>query len=138
MANISNLERQHGEIRELFLVIKEGINANDIKENLDSLVKNINILAGKINVHMHSEDKFLYPTLIESEDEDLRKLAKEYGEEMGTIHGDFSDYKNKFNTKYKILNDTDSFLKESKEILKLLESRISKEDMHLYPKIKAL
>lgn len=138
MANISNLERQHGEIKELFSKIKQEINSNDIEGNLDSLVRDINTLAGKLNIHMSSEDKFLYPTLVESKDEQLKQIAKQYSEEMGSIHIEFNNYKNKFNTKNKIMGNIAGFLKESNEITKILENRISKEDMHLYPKIKAL
>ena len=138
MANIDNLERQHVEIKDLFLKIKKDINSNDIKVNLDTLVRNINTLAGKLNIHMSSEDKFLYPALVESKDQQLKEIAKQYSEEMGHIHVQFNNYKNKFNTKSKILNDIDEFLKESKEIIKLLENRISKEDMYLYPKMKSV
>lgn len=138
MANINNLERQHVEIKDLFLKIKQEVNSNDITVKLDTLVRDINTLSGKLNIHMSSEDKFLYPQLIESEDQQLKQIAKQYSEEMGNIHLEFNNYKNRFNTKTKILSDTDGFLKESKEIIKLLENRISKEDKHLYPKIKSI
>lgn len=138
MANINNLERQHSEIKELFSKIKQEVISSNITSNLDTLVKNINTLSGKLNIHMSSEDKFLYPRLIESKDDQLKQIAKQYSEEMGSIHIKFNDYKNKFNTKSKIVSDVDGFLKESKEIIKLLENRISKEDTHLYPKINAL
>lgn len=138
MANIDNLERQHAEIKDLFLKIKKDISSNDIKVNLDTLVRNINTLAGKLNMHMNSEDKFLYPALLESKDQQLKAIAKQYSEEMGHIHIEFNNYKNKFNTRSKILSDIDGFLKESKAIIILLENRISKEDMHLYPKMKSV
>jgi len=105
---------------------------------LDILVREINVLAGKLNVQMNSEDKFLYPALIESNDTQLKQIAKKYSDEMGNIHVGFNCYKNKFNTKTKILSDIGGFLKETKEIIKLLEERISKEDMYLYPKMKSL
>lgn len=138
MININNLERQHIEIRESVSKIKQGINSNDIKGALDILVREINTLAGKLNIHMNSEDKFLYPALIESNDNQLKQIAKQYIEEMGNIHAGFNNYKNKFNTKSKIINDVDGFLRESKGIIKLLEERVTKEDMHLYPKMKTL
>jgi len=138
MININNLERQHIEIRESVSKIKQVVNSNDIKGALDILVREINTLAGKLNIHMNSEDKFLYPTLIESNDNQLKQIAKQYSEEMGSIHAGFNNYKNKFNTKSKIINDVDGFLRESKGIIKLLEERVTKEDMHLYPKMKTL
>ncbi|SHK24635.1 Hemerythrin HHE cation binding domain-containing protein [Clostridium cavendishii DSM 21758] len=138
MANINNLERQHTEIKDLFLKIKQGINSQDIEANLDMLVMSLNTVAGKLNMHMNSEDKFLYPELINSRNEELKDMAKQYSDEMGNINIEFNNYKNKFNTKRKILNDLDGFLKESKEIFKILEDRIYKEDMYLYPKMKSL
>ena len=138
MANIDNLERQHSDIKDLVSKIKQEVISSNIALSLDTLVKNINTLSGKLNMHMSSEDKFLYPTLIESKDQQLKQIAKQYSEEMGNIHIEFNDYKNNFNTKTKVLNNIDGFLKESKEIIKLVENRISKEDINLYPKIKAL
>ncbi len=138
MANINNLERQHLEIKDSVLKIKQALSSKEINGVLDILVREINTLAGKVNIHMNSEDKFLYPALIESNDKQLKQIAKQYSEEMGNIHMGFNSYKNKFNTKTKILSDLDGFLKGSKEIIKVLEERISKEDMYLYPKMKAL
>jgi hemerythrin-like domain-containing protein len=138
MANINNLERQHSEIKDSVLKIKQGINSINITEAVDVLVREINTLAGKLNIHMNSEDKFLYPALIESNDKQLKQIAEKYSQEMGDIHTGFNTYKNRFNTKTKILSDEDGFLKGSKEIIKLLEERVSKEDMYLYPKMKSL
>jgi len=98
MANINNLERQHAEIKATVLKIKQVIDSNDLKTGLDILVREINVLAGKLNVHMNSEDKFLYPALIESNDAQLKQIAKKYSEEMGNIHVAFNCYKNKFNS----------------------------------------
>jgi hemerythrin-like domain-containing protein len=138
MASINNLERQHSEIKDSVLKIKQGINSINITEAVDVLVREINTLAGKLNIHMNSEDKFLYPALIESNDMQLKQMAEKYSLEMGSIHTGFNTYKNRFNTKTKILSDKDGFLKGSKEIIKLLEERVSKEDMYLYPKMKSL
>ncbi|KMT21164.1 hemerythrin domain-containing protein [Clostridium cylindrosporum] len=138
MVNINNLERQHEEIKELASKIKVNINSNNLEENIDVLVKDLNILAGKLSIHMSLEDKFLYPELINSKEDKLKEIAKQYSYEMGNINSGFKNYKSKFNTKTKILNNIEEFSKESKEIIKLLESRISKEDTHLYPKVKSL
>lgn len=138
MANINNLERQHTEIKDLFLKINGQIDSKYIKVEIGSLVRDINTLAGKLSIHMNSEDKYLYPELMKSKDEDLQRIAKTYSEEMGDLHAEFNNYKNNFNTQTKILNDMDGFLKESKKIMGLLENRISKEDTHLYPRIKSL
>lgn len=136
--NIDNLERQHLEINSLFSKINKNLNSNNITNDIDSLVWDINTLAGKLNIHMKTEDKFLYPELINGDNENLKKIAIEYSQEMGNIHKVFEEFKNNFNTKNKILNDIDKFLIESNKVLKLLKSRIDKEDRSLYPKMKLL
>lgn len=138
MLGINNLERQHKEIWELLFKIKHIVNSNNINESIEDLVMNINTLAGKLNVHMNSEDKYLYPNLKKSNNEELRDMAEQYSKEMGNIYIEFNNFKNKFNTKNKILNNLDCFLVGSKELMKMLENRISKEDKHLYPKVKSL
>lgn len=136
--NIDNLERQHLDIKGLFKKINNTLSLRNMEDSLDELVWDINTLAGKLNIHMKTEDKFLYPELINSSNTNLRNISKEYSEEMGNIHVIFTEFKNQFNTKNKILNDKDKFLIESKKVLKLLENRIEKEDKSLYPKIKSL
>ena len=136
--NIDNLDRQHLDIKGLLKKINSILSIRNMEDSLDELVWDINTLAGKLNIHMKTEDKFLYPELINSSNNNLRNISKEYSEEMGSIHIIFTEFKNQFNTKNKILNDKDKFLIESKKVLKLLENRIEKEDKSLYPKIKSL
>ncbi|KRQ85763.1 hypothetical protein ABG79_02464 [Caloramator mitchellensis] len=136
MTNINNLERQHAEIRELITNISRSVDYKPLEENIDIIVKYINTLAGKITIHMNTEDNFLYPALLNSNNEQIRIIAKEYKQEMGNISNLFNLYKNKFNTKSKILNNIETFSKETIDILSLLQKRIEKEDKNLYPKIK--
>lgn len=136
--NIDNLERQHLDIKGLLKKINSILSIRNMEDSLDELVWDINTLAGKLNIHMKTEDKFLYPELINSSNTNLRNISKEYSEGMGSIYIIFTEFKNQFNTKNKILNDKDKFLIESKKVLKLLENRIEKEDKSLYPKIKSL
>lgn len=136
--NINNLERQHTEIKDIFSKIERLLYKNNFNENIDELVLNINTLAGKLKIHMNTEDRLLYPQLINSDVENLKNIANEYSKEMGDIHNIFINFKNKFNTKNKILSDLDGFLEEIKRVFPMLKNRIEKEDKHLYPKIKNL
>jgi hemerythrin-like domain-containing protein len=121
-----------------FNKINKTLSLSNVTDDLDGLVLDINTLAGKLNIHMRTEDKFLYPQLINSKDDKLKKVAIEYSEEMGNIYMIFNEFKNQFNTKNKILNDKDKFLMEIRRVLSLLKNRIDKEDINLYPKIKNL
>ncbi|MFU0825800.1 hemerythrin domain-containing protein [Clostridium sp.] len=135
MGNILNLKRQHVEIRELVNSINSLINRNNIENDAGEIAKNINILSGKVRIHLDSEDKFLYPDLLKEGNERVKNIAAAYTNEMGNIALVFNDYKNKFNTKTKILSDIDGFKKETYKVLKVLSNRLEKEDKELYPLI---
>lgn len=133
MANIQNLERQHTEIKSLLRQFKQLLN-NDLTEGqIDEVVKVINTLAGKLKVHMNTEDRFLYPVLSQSNNPKLREAGKAFSIEMTAISDAFGHYTNLFNTPSKIQSDKASFLKESKSVVQLIEKRMDKEDTQLYP-----
>ena len=120
MDNLSNLKRQHIEIVELINIIKDlSKNEENINEGIE-IAKNINILAGKLTVHLNSEDKYLYPDLLKSSDLKIKKI------------GEFTKFKNKYNTKSKLLKNKEEFKSELEITFKLLEKRIDKEDRELY------
>jgi len=93
--NLNNLMRQHGDISDEIRLIKEMINKNVMALNAMEAASHINKLAGKLQIHLTSEDKFLYPTLINGKDLSLKKMANLYMNEMGEISQVFTSYKNK-------------------------------------------
>ncbi|GEQ21745.1 cation-binding protein [Clostridium butyricum] len=132
MINIDNFMRQHKEIIEELDCISKILNKQDYPNYLDEFVSHINKLAGKLNVHLSTEDKFLYPNLINGEDRQLKSMANSYIDEMGNISNVFADYRNKFNTKSKINERLDTFISETKPILNEIRKRIQKEETELY------
>lgn len=132
MTNLSNLKRQHIEIIDNVKIITKLIHDKNFENNSNDIARNISILAGKLKIHLSSEDKFLYPNLLNHNHTEIRKKANQYVDEMGNLTVIFTDYKNKFNTKSKIMNNIDQFIKESKSIFNAIEKRIHKEDKELY------
>ncbi|WP_454053642.1 hemerythrin domain-containing protein [Clostridium sp. Marseille-Q7071] len=131
MANINNLTRQHIEILEMIYNIKELIN-KDLEVECSEIAKNINLLSGKLRIHLESEDKFLYPNLLKNENEKIKNIAKCYIDEMGDILNVFNNYKNQFNTRSKIINNKDKFIINTKEVFDKIEKRMESEDRELY------
>ncbi|WP_291567723.1 MULTISPECIES: hemerythrin domain-containing protein [unclassified Clostridium] len=131
MANINNLTRQHIEILEMIYNIKELIN-KDLEVECSEIAKNINLLSGKLRIHLESEDKFLYPNLLKNENEKIKNIAKCYIDEMGDILSIFNNYKNQFNTRSKIINNKDKFIINTKEVFDKIEKRMESEDRELY------
>lgn len=135
MADIKNLTRQHGDIDLLIGNIKN-LSKGNIESNIDIIVKDINMLAGKLKIHLDTEDKFLYPDLLNMNNEVLNTMAKEYMNEMGSISSEFIKYKNSFNTKNKIMSNVEQFKIQTVEIFEILERRINREERELYPRLK--
>lgn len=132
MINIDNFLRQHKDIMEEVNQINEIVNKSDYENYLDEFVFHINNLAGKLRIHLSSEDKYLYPNLVDGEDSSLRSMAKYYIDEMGSIADTFTNYKNEFNTKSKINGKLNSFVSETRQIISEIKKRISKEEAELY------
>lgn len=132
MRNFDNMLRQHSSIHEdidyLISVIEKG--SKDINA-MEAAIR-ISRLAGKLNIHMLEEDKFLYPELINSSDSDIRTMANQYMSEMGYLAEEYSRFKMEYNTANKILSKPDTFILEAKKIINALLKRINKEDNELY------
>lgn len=132
MINMENFMRQHKDIIEELNYIEKIVNNRDYLNHLDDFVSHINNLAGKLKIHLNSEDKFLYPNLIDGEDIELKNMANDYINEMGNIADTFTIYKNEFNTKSKINEKIDTFISRTKPILSEIKNRILKEENELY------
>ena len=81
---------------------------------------------------MQSEDKYLYSLLLNSQHTEVRKIAKDFIAEMGHIAKTFNEFKVKFNTKNKILNNINEFKLEYPKIMNAISTRLNKEDKKLY------
>lgn len=135
MSNLNNYLRQHKDISELINYLKETINRGKITEKAKDLSLKLNNLAGKLKVHLVSEDKYLYPTLKNSSDITVKNLAIRFENEMGGLSDTFMLYKDKYNIASKILGNENEFKKDTLNILRALELRMSKEENELYIKL---
>ncbi|SDG62100.1 hemerythrin domain-containing protein [Desulfosporosinus hippei] len=130
--NINNLKRQHQEIRQLVDDIESLLNQDVMAKAFDISLK-IATLAGKLSFHLKSEDDFLYPSLIISKDEDLKKISLSFNQEMGHIAQSFSDYKTKYMSSTRIKEACTQFIADTRSIILELRNRLNKEDKKLYP-----
>ncbi|WP_099467605.1 hemerythrin domain-containing protein [Konateibacter massiliensis] len=130
--NLSSYLEQHKSIAEEIAFIKNNLNAKSVESNADEIALHINQLSGKIKIHLMNEDKFLYPSLGNHQDEGVRKMAADYQTEMGGLQETFKIFKDKYNTKTKILENKELFIKEGTEVIKAIEQRISKEEDGIY------
>lgn len=132
MINLTQLEKQHISIKEEIETIENMSGKAGYEDNLMEITLHINKLAGLLNIHLLSEDDYMYPALKESTDAELKAMAESYSLEMGDLVTEFTAYKNRYNTKNKVLADGKDFLPMTKEVLNKIKSRIEKEDNKLY------
>ncbi len=135
--NIPDLKRQHSEILSLIRNI-EGLSSGNIDASAKDIAYNINALSGKMKMHLMSEDQFLYPGLMNSSDDLIRKTAQEFSDEMGGLADAFQFFVKQYNIPLRITQKKDTFLTESKKIFGLIKERIENEDKKLYPMIEKL
>lgn len=132
MSRFDTLKEQHKDIARIVNTLKNHIDQNNIEEDGLEIAKTINLLAGRLTIHLKLEDDYLYPELIKSENANTRALAEKFSREMGGLATTFMDYKNKFNTRSKIVDNKDAFRENTLIIIKALEERLQKEDTQLY------
>lgn len=133
---MTNLDRQHRTIMEEINLIENEImkGSTDINPSVAGL--HISRLAGQLKIHLLEEDEFLYPKLMNSTDDSIKKLADQYNSEMGNLAADYASFKSKFNMANKIKENIDEFLLEGRRIISALKNRIEKENSGLYRLIK--
>ena len=132
MGNKNDLIRQHKEIGEIIGLLKANLQENKVRAEASLLAQNISFLAGKLRIHLLSEDESLYPKLRSGTDVRAKEIAERFSKEMGNLSQVFADYKVKYNISSKILSDTESYIKDTKVIIEALENRITREDNELY------
>jgi len=130
--NLKNYLEQHQAIAVELETIKKLVSESDIEKNASNIALHISTLAGKLKVHLSMEDKYMYPGLEKSEDDMIKKLAKKYQKEMGDLSEKFTEYKEKYNTKPKILNHESELRMETNKIFQEIEQRVHREESELY------
>lgn len=131
-----HLESQHDEIKALLKELKQGASVDAAENQTDELVKLINTLAGKLRIHMGTEDRHLYPELSKRNEAAIKTLSQQFNTEMLGLFETFSNYKTQFNTRSKILSDPAGFAAATKNIEAQLTKRILQEDRDLYPVLR--
>ncbi|HHU73756.1 MAG TPA: hemerythrin domain-containing protein [Clostridiales bacterium] len=130
--NLNNYLEQHKRVEAEITTIKSLLKIDDIEENAGEMARHISTLAGIIKIHLSMEDKYLYPGLQDSEDEGVKELAIDYQNEMGDLAEKFVLYKDKYNTKTKILLNQSSLNQDTTDILQAIEKRLQREEDELY------
>ncbi|WP_052452100.1 hemerythrin domain-containing protein [Noviherbaspirillum autotrophicum] len=132
MSRTEKFRQQHNEIlalaTELQAMLNEGALAKDGLPARSCLAK----LMGKLSLHLSSEDKVLYPELEAHKDANVAGVARRFSAEMKKTTAEISAYNSRWPTPTSIKTNPQSFVKETKEVIKVLADRIKRENQELY------
>ncbi len=134
MDRLSSLTKQHRDIKEIVEKIKIlSLKGKIIDEDrAKEIRKSLSQLAGKLKIHMQREDDFLYPDLLKSEKQDVKRITQKFINEMGNLSVVFEKFNKKYLRYTIITENTDNFIKELKIVLEKLEERVESEENKLY------
>jgi len=127
--------KQHEEILELVTKLSGYLYEQKLKKEAQEARKILSKLSGALKVHLAMEDNSLYPRLLASKDEEIKKIARQFIEEIGGIAPVFNNYINKWPNPASIESNPSEFVNETNELFNALKNRIDRENNILYPLI---
>ena len=133
MSRTDNLKRQHQEIVKIVTEISGYLIPDRAKADAPKVHTLLSSLAGKLKLHLATEDKILYPELLKHNDEKVKVVTKKFMTEMGTIGAVFEGYLGKWKTPADIQNNPAGFVADTKGLFDVLAKRVTKEEAELYP-----
>ena len=139
MNSIESVKGRHANLLEMIADVKQMLKPEilSIKPNAKLAYELICSLADRMKEHLSAEDQGLYPPLLTHEDPKVKSIA------WGFINGEkplrkmFDEYHRKW------LKDCDftfseDFVRETKDMLETLETRIDREQTVLLPKLEQM
>jgi iron-sulfur cluster repair protein YtfE (RIC family) len=127
--------RQHREILEVIDELTTKLDAASIEQDAASVRGLLNVLVGKLTVHLAMEDDALYPRMLHHRNPQIRELATSFIAELGGIAEAFRQYIARWSTAQLILANPAAFIQETNQVFEALKRRIAREDNELYPKL---
>ncbi len=133
MHYIDLYRHQHGEIMRAAVELEKQLIPAKLAETSFETWKVLSDLGGKITVHLKDEDRWLYRELSATGDATVKATAVRFADEMGSIAQVFKTYEARWTAVNAIKNDPETFVTETRGILKVLTDRIRREHQELYP-----
>lgn len=132
------LRRQHVEIMRLATSIADRGKLFAGLEDAYAISLDLAKLLGQLRIHLAQEDIHLYRAMIRSGDPAAIATAQRFATEMGGLAQLFEDFATRWSSSAVIAACFADFTRESRSIFSLLETRVRRENVELYPLADAL
>lgn len=137
---IDTLKQQHWDIRSSCDVLSncckqvENLSLEGFIEKRRSIMFHLNNFKTVLLIHLKLEDSKLYPLLLNSKDKNIRKVSKEFSDEMTLISKrTFSFFETYNHLKVENLFGNEYFKLDLQTIIAIIKKRIDIEEQELYP-----
>ncbi len=131
MARTESLRSQHQKLLLAVGDIGAHLAARAQPGMAEQLRKKISALIGQLQFHLISEEKVLYPALLNSTDANAREMANKFIREMGGLGQTVLALNDKWTNAY--IHADPGFPREWQQVQQTLADRIQREDNELYP-----
>lgn len=132
MSRTLRYRQQHAELAALVVELERQLDAATLSADPTKARTLLSTLAGKLSVHLATEDGHLYPELARSSNENLKRMAVKFAQEMGPIAQTFTAYTRKWPTPSAIKADPSGFIAQTQSVMKVLKDRIKRENQEFY------
>jgi hemerythrin-like domain-containing protein len=132
MGMTDNFRKEHVELVNMVKELSAYLDPAKVAGNGAKIRGALTTMAGKVKIHLATEDKVLYPALEKHKDPKVQAMAKQYATEMGQIKTVFEAYLGRYPTAQAIEGAAANWVKETKDLFAVLGKRIDKENNELY------
>ncbi len=134
MFSLVTYRRQHDEIRSCLHLLGEVAEEVQKPQSARQAAALLASISSLVLLHLIAEDHFLFPSLTNHGDQNVRAMATLYLRTGRDLRQDFSRYAEQWG-ELLIHAEPEQFRRETKEIMARLHHRIEQEDRNLYPLI---
>jgi len=123
---------EHAALGALIKEFEVLLEVNKVPAQAAECRKVLSNLAGKLRIHLATEDKLLYPRAAQSTDQSLRDLAARFQQDMGPLAQTFKAYSDRWLLPKDIASQAATFVTESRKVIQALTDRIRRENTEFY------
>ncbi|HEY8041194.1 MAG TPA: hemerythrin domain-containing protein [Polyangiaceae bacterium] len=137
-SSCERFRRQHEELQRLGMEIASKLSRRTIAGEAALVRRLVARFAGKLVVHASMENEALYPRLLAHADPAVREQATALFDEVRDIYASFADYAARWPAAAEIEADPATFVRETRQLLFRLATRMTRENEELYPMVDAV
>jgi len=134
--NIEKFKQQHVEILESIAALRALVQSG-ISTHANEISQRIVAMSSVVKLHLAVEDRILYPALEASSSAALSNMSVAYRLEMSGIKETYTAFAARWNNPQLVEEHPEAFRDEANSVLKLLYTRMKKEDAEFYPAIES-